>query len=300
MLDQRPKQSGKAPRVADLILHVVVSVKDRKVAQRIGFHDRISVFEVILDTAECEIGMLLQLFGEGRERLVLQTVRELAAQIAVFEHPSCGDEIRLDGIVVAPHDFFERFALRPIQASDRKIQERRHDPTRRLSDLRELTAVEIDVTDGRFCLRKERYSQVCADGRCDRQGEAHHALLTQKAFDLPYLVRLALIGLSLAVDRGCGQDAEISVLQMPRDRLTACPRDAHGVEKEHGGIIRVSQCLKEHLNTSVLMNEDQHDRRQHRRDDRHSDRAEQPFFTLVLCCDIGAEILGAGIVQAFV
>ena len=48
---------------------------------------------------------------QRRKRLVLQPIRQLAAQIAVAQCFAGGDKIGLDGVIVAPHDLFQRSAL---------------------------------------------------------------------------------------------------------------------------------------------------------------------------------------------
>ena len=63
MLSNICQHFGKAPRIAYLILHVIVALKYGVIARGIGFHHRLTVFEMIFYTAKLEINMLLQFFG---------------------------------------------------------------------------------------------------------------------------------------------------------------------------------------------------------------------------------------------
>ena len=138
----------KALRVADLKLHVVMPFKNGEMAVRIGHHDRVAVLEMFLPAAEFEEAVLLHFFWQRWERLILEAVGHLAAHIAAGERLARGDKVRLDGVIVAPHDLFERAALRPVQALDGEVQKRRHHAARAAPDLRELSAVEKGVVDG--------------------------------------------------------------------------------------------------------------------------------------------------------
>ena len=98
----------KAAGVADLVLHVVIALEHRIAAVGVGLQDGIPIFEMILCAAEGKIGVLLQRLWQRGEGLILQTVRKLAAQAAVGQRPSGGDEVGLYGGVIAPQEFFER------------------------------------------------------------------------------------------------------------------------------------------------------------------------------------------------
>ena len=63
---------------------------------------------------------------------------------------------------------------------------------------------------------------------------------------LPYFVQLADIFLPLAVNGGGGQDAEISILQIPRNRFAARSCHTHCMKEQHGRIPPVAICLKQH------------------------------------------------------
>lgn len=128
----------KALRILNLKLHMVHLFKHGKMPLRIRPHDRIAVFEMVFNAAKFEEAARLQNLRQHREGFVLQAVRQLAAQIAVGQRLSRRDEIRLNRVVVAPHDLFEGFSLRPIQALDRQIQKRRHHAPRSPANLGEL------------------------------------------------------------------------------------------------------------------------------------------------------------------
>ena len=98
----------KAFRVANLVLYVVEVRKNREIRRRIRLHDRRTVLHVLLDAAELEESALLPILRHRRKRLVLQAVRYLTAQIAIAQIFPCRDEVRLDAIIVTPHDFLER------------------------------------------------------------------------------------------------------------------------------------------------------------------------------------------------
>lgn len=75
--------SAKLCGVANLILHVVMPLKDREMPARIGPHHRVPILVVLLPAAEFEPGMRLQRLRKRRKGPVLQAVRELAAQVAI-------------------------------------------------------------------------------------------------------------------------------------------------------------------------------------------------------------------------
>ena len=81
---------------------MVEILKHGKMAVGIGFHHGTPVFKVLLDASKFKKGILLQLFREYRERLVLQTAQHLAVLSFVRQGFSSGDEIGLDVIVIAP------------------------------------------------------------------------------------------------------------------------------------------------------------------------------------------------------
>ena len=58
---------------------------------------------------------------------------------------------------------------------------------------------------------------------------------------------LADIFLPLAVNGGGGQDAEISILQIPRNRFAARSCHTHCMKEQHGRIPPVAVCLKQHF-----------------------------------------------------
>lgn len=159
----------KALRILNLKLHMVHLFKHGKMPLRIRPHDRIAVFEMVFNAAKFEEAVCLQNLRQHREGFVLQAVRQLAAQIAVGQRLSRRDEIRLNRVVVAPHDLFEGFSLRPIQALDRQIQKRRHHAPRSPANLGELPAVKKDVFHGKPRRGQKRCRQVRADGRSDDQ-----------------------------------------------------------------------------------------------------------------------------------
>ncbi len=79
MLSDRCQHFSKALRIAYLILHVIVSLKYGVIAAGIGFHHRLTVFEMIFYAAKLEIEMLLQFFGKCWKGFILQAVRESVA-----------------------------------------------------------------------------------------------------------------------------------------------------------------------------------------------------------------------------
>ena len=225
---------------------MLVSLKDRVLAAGISLLHGLPVFVVLLRTAEFEVRMLLHLVRQRGEGLVLQTVRQLAAHVAVTQRLSGGNEIRLDALVIAPHDLLERFPPRPVQALDGQIQERNHDPAGRFSDLGKLAAVEENVLHGKLGLRQKGHGKVGPDGGSHHQRQPRYAAAAQKFLHLTHLVRLAGVGLPGAVNRGSGQNAEIALLQIPRHRLAAGPGHAHGVKEQHSGILRIPNGFKPH------------------------------------------------------
>ena len=70
-LNDRPQHSGKALGVADLILHVVISLKHRIVPAGVRLHHGVAVLEMVLDAAKLKVGVPLQRLRERREGLVL-------------------------------------------------------------------------------------------------------------------------------------------------------------------------------------------------------------------------------------
>ena len=55
---------SEAPRIAYLILHMIVSLKHGIMAAGIGFYHRLTVFEMIFYAAKLKIDLLLQFFGK--------------------------------------------------------------------------------------------------------------------------------------------------------------------------------------------------------------------------------------------
>lgn len=97
------------------------------------------------------------------------------------------------------------------------------------------------------CIAIMSYYTVCADGRSDHHRQPLHALSMQKVLHLPYFVQLADIFLPLAVNGGGGQDAEISILQIPRNRFAARSCHTHCMKEQHGRTHPVAICLKQHF-----------------------------------------------------
>ena len=71
MLSDKCQHFSKALRITNLILHVIVSLKDGVIAAGIGFYHRLTVFEMLFYAAKLEIDMLLQFFGKGRKGFIL-------------------------------------------------------------------------------------------------------------------------------------------------------------------------------------------------------------------------------------
>ena len=71
MLSDIRQHFGKALRITYLILHMIVSLKYGVIARGIGFHHRLTVFEMIFYAAELEIDMPLQIFGKRWKGLIL-------------------------------------------------------------------------------------------------------------------------------------------------------------------------------------------------------------------------------------
>ena len=251
MFDDALQHRRKALRVADLILHVVMIFKNREMTVGIRFSHRVAVLEVVLRAAEFEEAVLLHFPCKRRKRSVFEAVGHLAAHIAIGERLARGDKVGLDGVIVAPHDLFERTALRPVQALDGKVQKRRHHAACAVADLRKLSAVEKRVVDGDFRLRQKRRREVRADGRGHDERKTRDALRCQEHLNLSNFVRLADILLSLAVDGRGRQDAEILLLQISCDWLVARARHAHCVEKEYGRCVLAAKCFKLHGSIGV-------------------------------------------------
>ena len=104
MIDHRPEHLCKALRGADLVLHMIEALKYREIAVRIGLHHVFPILEMILDASEFPEGALLQLLRERRERPVLQTVRQLTAEIFTGQIFARLNEIGLDLLIIAPED----------------------------------------------------------------------------------------------------------------------------------------------------------------------------------------------------
>ena len=64
MLGDRCQHFSEAPRITNLILHVIVSLKYGVIAAGIGFYHRLTVFEMIFYAAKLKIDLLLQFFGK--------------------------------------------------------------------------------------------------------------------------------------------------------------------------------------------------------------------------------------------
>ena len=62
MLGDVCQHFGEPLWIANLILHVIVSLKHGIMAAGVGFHHCLAVFEMIFYTAKLEIGMFLQFF----------------------------------------------------------------------------------------------------------------------------------------------------------------------------------------------------------------------------------------------
>ena len=214
----------------------------------IRFSHRLAVLKVLLSAAKFEEAVLLHFPCKRRKRSVFEAVGHLAAHIAIGERLARGDKVGLDGVIVAPHDLFERTALRPVQALDGKVQKRHHHAACAVADLRKLSAVEKRVVDGDFRLRQKRRREVRADGRGHDERKTRDALRCQEHLHLPNLIRFAGIFLPFAVDGRGRQDAEILLLQISCDWLAARARHAHCVEKEYGRCVLAAKCFKLHAN----------------------------------------------------
>ena len=70
-------------RITNLILHMIVSLKNREMTVWICLYYRIPIFEMVFVTAEFKINMLLHFLCQLWERLVFQAVRQLAVQISI-------------------------------------------------------------------------------------------------------------------------------------------------------------------------------------------------------------------------
>ena len=64
MLGDIYQHFSKALRITNLVLHVVIFLKYRVIARGIGFHHRLTVFEMIFYAAKLEIDMPLKFFGK--------------------------------------------------------------------------------------------------------------------------------------------------------------------------------------------------------------------------------------------
>ena len=69
MLNDVCQHLSKALRITNLILHMIISLKYRVIAAGVGFHHRLTVFEMVFYAAKLEIHMLLQFFGKVRKGL---------------------------------------------------------------------------------------------------------------------------------------------------------------------------------------------------------------------------------------
>lgn len=200
---------------------------------------------MVLRAAERKIRPALQRLRQRWERPILQTVRQLAAQVSERQCPASCDKIGLDGIVAAPEELFERLSLRPVQAFDGQIEKRHHNAARSPADLRKLPAVKVDMVDRQARLRQKRHSEVRADGGRYDEREPLHALCAQIVLHLPHLVGLACIALPGTVYRGCRQDAEAG--QVLCHGPAALPRHAHGVKEQDRRLVSVSVGFKQHF-----------------------------------------------------
>lgn len=71
LLGNYRKHFRKAAGILDLILHMIMALKNRVIAHRISIHNSVSVFKVLFNTAELKIGVFLQCFRQRRERFIL-------------------------------------------------------------------------------------------------------------------------------------------------------------------------------------------------------------------------------------
>ena len=62
MLNDACQHLSKALRITNLILHMLVSLKHGVIAAGVGFHHRLTVFEMLFYAAKLEIDMPLQFF----------------------------------------------------------------------------------------------------------------------------------------------------------------------------------------------------------------------------------------------
>ena len=100
-------------------------------------------------------------------------------------------------------------------------------------------------------------SFVCVRNAMARSAPMEEATTSCKTFHSPSISgilppditssSLADIFLPLAVNGGGGQDAEISILQIPRNRFAARSCHTHCMKEQHGRIPPVAICLKQHF-----------------------------------------------------
>lgn len=121
MLHERNQHLRKTLWIADLILHMVIPFKHREIAAGIGTLHRGAVLVMRRAAAEGKICPALQLLRQRRKGSVLQTVRKLAAQIAVGQRLPRRDEIGPDGRIITPEQPFQCFPVGPVEALKRQI-----------------------------------------------------------------------------------------------------------------------------------------------------------------------------------
>ena len=109
--NDRAEHLREALRITNLILHVVDALEHRKMSAWVNLLHRVPIFEMLLNASKFKEGVLLQRLREGWERLVFQTAPHLPLLVSVGQGFSGGDEIGLDGIIVAPENFLKRTAL---------------------------------------------------------------------------------------------------------------------------------------------------------------------------------------------
>ena len=140
-----------------------------------------TVFQVVLRTAKLKPAAALQVLRQGREGLVFQAVGHLATHAAVGQRLAGGDKVGLDGVVIAPHDLFQRAALGPLQALDGQVQKRNHDAAGAFADLRELPAVKKYVLHRRVGGGQKVHGQISTNGRRHHQRQPGYTLCFRNA-----------------------------------------------------------------------------------------------------------------------
>ena len=187
------EHDGEALWVFDLILHVVMALEDWKVPFGPSFHNSIAILEMVFRRPEFPVCVGLNVLRQCRKRHVYEAVGHLAPHVCQRERAACLDEVRTNGLIVAPHDMFERAAMGPIEALYGQVQQGCHKGPCSCAYLRKLAAIEKGMLNRHGVVHEKRHSQIGADGRGNEERKAVNPVLAKPFLDLAYFILSAYI-----------------------------------------------------------------------------------------------------------